>query len=175
LLIDFFHIICNLKNISRKGWIDKLSIDNPESVAEHSFSMATMAMIFSDLNQYNTEKILKMSLLHDLAESVIGDLTPGEISKIKKAELENKTMKNILENLPPNLAEYYSNIWNEYQDNQTEESILVHEFDRLDMVFQAKKYSESGHNKEKLETFFETAKNEIKNKELSDMLSKLIQ
>ena len=103
-------------------------------------------MIFSDLKQYNTEKILKMSLLHDLAESVIGDLTPGEISKIKKAELENITMKNILENLPPNLAEYYSNIWNEYQDNQTEESILVHEFDRLDMVFQAKKYSESGHS-----------------------------
>ena len=63
---------------------------NPESVADHSYSMAIMGMVISDLKHYNFEKMLKMILLHDLAESKIGDYTPGQISKIEKYELENK-------------------------------------------------------------------------------------
>jgi len=86
LILDFFHTAANLKKIPRQGWIDKLSIDNPESVADHTFSMAIMGMIFSDLENYNAEKILKIILLHDLAESITGDMTPEQISKeeIKK-------------------------------------------------------------------------------------------
>ena len=83
-LLVFFKIASNLKNISKQGWIDKLSIEHPESVADHSYSMAIMAMIISDLENYNSEKILKMVLLHDLAESKIGDLTPDQISRMKK-------------------------------------------------------------------------------------------
>ena len=83
-LLDFFKNTSNLKNISRQGWIDKLSIEHPESVADHSYSMAIMAMIISDLENYDSEKILKMVLLHDLAESKIGDLTPDQISKDEK-------------------------------------------------------------------------------------------
>ncbi|MBI5859248.1 MAG: HD domain-containing protein, partial [Nitrosarchaeum sp.] len=76
MILDFFNTSANLKKIPRQGWIDKLSIDNPESVADHTFSMAMMGMIFSDLENYDTEKILKMILLHDLAESITGDITP---------------------------------------------------------------------------------------------------
>jgi len=76
VVLDFFKNALNLKNISRQGWIDKLSIKDPESVADHSYSMAIMAMVISDLENYDSEKILKMVLLHDLAESKIGDFTP---------------------------------------------------------------------------------------------------
>ena len=41
-------------------------------------------MVISDLGDYNSEKIIKMALLHDLAESKIGDLTPDEIDKFEK-------------------------------------------------------------------------------------------
>ncbi len=73
VILDFFKNALNLKNISRQGWIDKLSMEHPESVADHSYSMAIMGMVISDLENYDSEKMLKMILLHDLAESKIGD------------------------------------------------------------------------------------------------------
>ena len=78
MMLDFFKTAANLKNISRQGWVDKLSIDDPESVADHSYSMAVMSMVISDIGNYDSEKILKMALLHDLAESKIGDYTPNK-------------------------------------------------------------------------------------------------
>ena len=63
MILDFLKDSANLKTISRQGWIDKLSIKNPESVADHSYSMAIMAMIISDLENYDSEKILKMCKL----------------------------------------------------------------------------------------------------------------
>ena len=57
VILDFFKTAVNLKNISRQGWIDKLSIEHPESVADHSYSMAIMGMVISDLEKYDTEKI----------------------------------------------------------------------------------------------------------------------
>jgi Predicted hydrolases of HD superfamily len=84
MILDFFKTAVNLKKIQRKGWKDKLSISNPESVADHSYSMAIMGMFISDLENYDTEKIIKMILLHDLAESEIGDYTPGQIPLEKK-------------------------------------------------------------------------------------------
>jgi len=81
LLLDFFNIVASLKTIPRQGWIDKLNIENPESVSDHTFSMSVMAMIFSDIQKLDTLKVLRMSLLHDVAESHTGDITPGQISK----------------------------------------------------------------------------------------------
>ena len=68
MIEDIFKSAINLKKIKRQGWIDKLSLKNPESVADHSYSMAIMGMMVSDIENYNSKKILKMILLHDLAE-----------------------------------------------------------------------------------------------------------
>jgi len=173
LLEDFFEIIINLKNVQRKGWIRKLEIKNPESVADHSFSMALMAMILSELHKLNTKKILEMVLLHDLVESVVGDFTPEEISKPKKLELENTAMEKILKILPENLIEVYQKIWNEFQLGSSEDAIFVHEMDKLEMVFQAKYYVDNGFSKEKIQPFLDTANTEIKNKHLREIMSKL--
>src|SRR4029077_4261202 len=99
MLFDFFYIISELKKTPRKGWKDKIGIVHPESVADHSFSAAVMAMIFSDLQKLDTEKMLKMALLHDVSESITGDLTPEEVSKDNKKEIENQTMNEILSRL----------------------------------------------------------------------------
>ena len=55
MIIDFFKTAANLKKVDRQGWVDKLSLDNPESVADHSYSMAIMGMVFSDLENYDSE------------------------------------------------------------------------------------------------------------------------
>ncbi len=173
MLEDFFKIIIDLKDVQRKGWMHKLKIKNPESVADHSFSMALMAMILSELQKLDTKKILEMTLLHDLVESVVGDFTPEEISKPKKLELENTAMEKILNILPENLIEVYQKIWNEFQLGSSEEAIFVHEMDKLEMVFQAKYYVDNGFPKEKIQPFIDTANTEIKNKHLREIMSNL--
>ena len=175
LILNFFNTAANLKKISRQGWIDKLSIDKPESVADHTFSMAIMGMIFSDLENHNTEKILKIILLHDLAESITGDMTPEQISKEEKTVLENNIIKKILSDLPPALQKQYCVLWEEYQLNNSKEAKIVHQLDRLEMALQAKIYSNEGHSKEKLNSFFNSARNEIKDPKLLELFRNILE
>jgi len=175
MIEKFFEKVLELKNVPRQGWKEKLEIDNLESVADHSYSTAVMSMILSDMEGLNTEKIVRMALLHDLAESITGDITPDSIRKNEKINKENIAMKQILKNLPNKIAEVYFEIWNEYQKNFTEEAILLHSIDKLEMAFQAKFYQDKGISKEKLQTFFNTAKMGIKNKNLSNIISNFIE
>ena len=175
MIEDFFQKVLELKNIPRQGWKEKLEINNLESVADHSYSTTVMSMILSDIEGLNTEKIVRMALLHDLAESVIGDITPDSIRKNEKISKENLAMKQILKNLPNKIAELYFEIWNEYQKNSSQESRLLHDIDKLEMAFQAKFYQNKGISKEKLQTFFNTAKNEIKSKKLRNILSNFME
>jgi len=131
MILDFFKIAANLKKISRQGWIDRLSLENPESVADHSYSMAIISMVISDLENYNSEKILKMVLLHDLAESKIGDYTPEQLNKEKKNNLENNAFNEIIKDLPDLIKSQYLQIWQEYQENISPESKIVHQLIHL--------------------------------------------
>ena len=174
MLLDFFNTVADLKKIPRKGWKEKVGLLTPESVADHSYNTAVMGMVLSDLKEFDTEKILRMALLHDMTESVTGDFTPEEISKKDKRKMENNAMQDILSKLPSKLASNYTKIWKEYQNGNSKEAILVHEIDRLEMALQARKYSDDGYPKEKLEMFFSTAKKEIKSKEVLAILDKIL-
>jgi len=175
LVEDFFQSVLNLKNIQRTGWKKNLDLKNGESVADHSFSMALMSMILSDLHHLDTNKILRMALLHDLAESKIGDLAPDEIEKLEKIDKENQTMEKILNDLPSVLRKEYHKIWLEYQTRKSQESVFVHEIDKLEMAFQAIEYLKKGHSKKNLQTFINSAKTEIKNEHLRNILNKLLE
>ena len=175
MLEKFFQIGIGLKTVQRKGWKDKLKIENPESVADHSYVMTLMSMILSDLEGFDTKKVMSMSLIHDLAESLVGDFTPDEISRSKKIQLENNAMEKILETLPTNLSGEYRKLWGEYQAKQTRESILVHEIDKLEMAFQAYVYLKKDKSKGAAQFFIDTANKEISNKQLREILSKLLE
>ena len=175
MIEDFFQKVLELKNIPRQGWKEKLGINNPESVADHSYSTTVISMVLSDLQGLNSEKIIRMALLHDLAESIIGDITPDHITKNEKITKENNAIKQILKNLPDDIMESYFEIWNDYQKKISKEAILLHDIDKLEMAFQAKFYQKNGISKEKLKTFFDTAKIEIKDKNLREILSNIIE
>ena len=174
MILDFFKTAANLKKIPRQGWIDKLSLENSESVADHSYSMAVIGMVISDLENYNSEKILKMILLHDLAESKIGDYTPKQLSKEKKNKLENNAFNEIIKSLPDSIKSQYLQIWQEYQKNNSPESMIVHQIDKLEMALQAKIYEKDGYSQEKLEGFFESAKLDITDPKLKELFTKII-
>ncbi len=171
---SFFKIAANLKNISRQGWVDKLSIEKPESVADHTFSMAIIGMIISDLENLNSEKILKMILLHDLAESKIGDIVPEKMDVKEKEKLENLAFYEIIKILPESMITKYTKIWKEYQENNSPESQIVHQIDKFEMALQAKIYQSQGHSEEKLEPFLESAKTSITHPRLKELFTKII-
>ena len=175
MLESFFQKVLELKSIPRQGWKNELDVDDVESVADHSYSTAMMSMVLCDLEGLDTEKIIKMALLHDLAESVIGDITPDKIKDKRKINIENKAMIQILENLPSNVSQQYIVLWNDFQKNSSKEANLLHEIDKLEMAFQAKFYLDEGISKEKLRSFFKTANNEIRNKQLRDILSSILE
>ena len=172
--LNFLKTAANLKKIPRQGWVDKLFLDDPESVADHSYSMAVMGMLISDLTGYNTEKILKMTLLHDLAESVVGDHTPEQTDRNEKNRLEDNAFDKIITDLPDPIKSQYLQIWREYQENTSPESKIVHQIDKLEMALQARIYQNEGHAKEKLEPFLKSAEAEITDPRLKELFKKII-
>lgn len=92
-LQPFFDAVLGLKTVDRAGWSAKAGIKNPESVADHTFSMCAVGMVLSDMVGLDTGKVLRMTILHDLAESVVGDYMPGEVTAKSKMAQEKKAMK----------------------------------------------------------------------------------
>jgi putative hydrolase of HD superfamily len=154
----FFHSVLELKSIKRAGWVSKVQVEDAESVADHTFSMATMAMLLSDMLGFNTHKVIKMVLMHDLAESIVGDYMPGDVTARQKLAKEKKAMKFILSGLPEEVREEYEEIWLEYLHNRTEIARFVHRMDKLEMALQANQYAKQGYSDNLLAPFFESAK-----------------
>jgi len=154
LLASFFNFVMELKAIKRSGWISKVKIKNPESVADHTYAMSTMVMVFSDILGMKTERALKMAILHDLGESIIGDYEPNEISYNEKRIKETEAIDHILNHLPAETRKEYADIWKEYLENKTDTSRLVHGVDRFEMAIQAKTYESQGYPSSILQQFF---------------------
>ena len=164
---EFLDHFYKLKEIERSGWKAKLHLKNSESVAEHTLSMIVIVLIFAEINNFNlsrTMKMIKMALIHDLGESVIGDYMPEEINLKKKKRLENKAINDIFLKIPWTFKKNYIKIWREYDDNKTEISKLIHFIDKLEMVVQAKYYYKNYKNIEKKDImpFFDSALDYIK-------------
>ena len=170
----FFEAVIGLKYVSRAGWIAKVGIKNPESVADHSFAMCAIGMVLSDMLALDTNRVLKMIVLHDLAESTVGDYMPGEVSTRQKRQEEQGAMKKIIGGLPTKMRANYARIWREYLQDKTKEARFVHRIDKLEMALQAARYSKDGHPSELLEQFFETAHKTIDADDGNDILKEIL-
>ena len=142
-MIGFVNAALNLKGVSRSGWVDA-GVEGAESVADHSYATSMIAMLLSDAEGLDTERAVRMALMHDLAESVTGDITPSQMSRDQKARRERRAMEGILSGLPDRLRRKYASLWQEYIEGETPEAALVHDADRWDMVLQAGRYCGRG-------------------------------
>src|ERR1035437_6817797 len=104
-IIDFYKYLDDLKRTKRTGWLGK-GISDSESVADHSLSVAALSMILAPKLDVDRDKLIKMALIHDIGESIIGDVqwyTPGKgIDKkvlAKKEKDEGEAVRKILKTL----------------------------------------------------------------------------
>ncbi|HEV8359378.1 MAG TPA: HD domain-containing protein, partial [Candidatus Thermoplasmatota archaeon] len=65
-----------LKRTPRAGW-KRVGIARPESVADHSWRLALMAMLYAEMLGLDAGKAARIAVLHDLAEARTGDAMPG--------------------------------------------------------------------------------------------------
>jgi putative hydrolases of HD superfamily len=151
---QFFQYAIRLKYVKRKGWSSKVKVQNPESVADHTFSMCAISMVLSDILGLDTQRVMKMVILHDLAESIIGDYMPDEISKKLKRSKEKNAINSILYCIPSNVRKKYTKIWKEYLQNKTAVAQLVHRVDKMEMILQARQYAKEGYPNKLLAQFF---------------------
>jgi putative hydrolase of HD superfamily len=159
-IIEFLKIIGKLKKIERTGWITRVGLkpEECESVAEHIFRCAVLGALISDIKGVNFEKLVKMVLLHDLQEAIMGDWDSSakrKFGEIKFREKEKESIQKLVSILPEEIREEYSNIWNEFLEQKTQEAKIALQIDKLEMVLQALEYMKEGYNKEALNRFFD--------------------
>ncbi len=163
-LINFMLAAQKLKNTPRKGWVTRLNITEPESVADHSFACALLAMSICDSKKLDSSKLVRMLLLHDLQEAITGDFDYGDkktLGEAKVKKLARAAIKEVISFLPKNLQQTYLSIWTEFEEQKTPEAILANDIDKLEMVVQAIEYEKSGIEPKKLDDFWESAKENI--------------
>ncbi len=167
--LDFFSEVGKLKDVKRTGW-QIYNVSDPETVSDHSYRLAVMCLHYcKDLNMM---RCVGMALAHDLPEITVGDVaihidkSNQTVSDEDKKTTELVAAKELFKNHP----EMFS-LWEEYEDNETPESKLVHDLDKVEMVLQALEYQTNNRTKEHLEEFFQTSEPRIqteKGKELWD-------
>ncbi|KAJ6457422.1 HD domain-containing protein [Mycena vitilis] len=163
--LAFFHLIEKLKTQKRTGWVDN-KIPNPESISDHMYRMAVLAMCSSD-RTLDISKCVMMCLVHDLAEAHVGDIAPREgITSAEKQRREEETMHNIVHDMLHNsaAAQQIEALWKEYEERKTPEARFVKasaaltrcsDLDRFEMASQAFEY-ERDHGAS-LQPFFDSS------------------
>jgi putative hydrolase of HD superfamily len=158
-----------LKRTRRSGWVE-VGVYQPESVADHTFRTAILSMLYADIEGLDPLKLLRMALIHDLPEAVIGDLTPSKKTAETK-EKEDTAINQILNLLPERQREKYLTVWNEYTEGKTREAQAVRQLEKIEMALQAKEYEKAGLASKSLERFIISAEKATSFPELRRLLS----
>ena len=141
-----YYVICNkLKNIIRTGWKDwNVKKERLESVAEHIFGTQMLAIAMKSEYQYDVDimKVIFMLAIHELGETIIGDLTQFQISKDEKIKIEHDAVKEILSNLLE--KKQIEELFLEFDSHKTKEAMFAYQCDNLECDLQSKLYDEEG-------------------------------
>ncbi|KAI0046527.1 HD domain-containing protein [Auriscalpium vulgare] len=166
--LAFFHILEKLKTQKRTGWVDN-NIPNPESISDHMYRMAVLAMCTSDAH-LDIAKCVMLAVVHDLAEAHVGDIAPREgIPKAEKRRLEAEAMRNFVHEMLHDspAAKRIQALWQEYEDQATDEARFVKDLDRFEMASQALEY-EREHDTLTLQPFFDSSIPHVRHPEVRE-------
>jgi putative hydrolase of HD superfamily len=170
----FWKYAVALKREPREGW-QKSVEERVESVADHSFAVALLAMYEGERRGYDLEKILKLALIHDLEEAITGDLTPRDkvylgASRVQRAR--ERAIRELLSKLPAKSRPAYLRLWKDLKERRSKEARLVHQLDKVEMAFQAKEYGKRT-GQRKMRDFYDSANRETNDPILKKALASI--
>lgn len=172
--LKFVSLLQKLKDVKRTGW-EIYKVKDPESVSDHSFTLAILSMLFAKEMKLNVEKCIKMALIHDIGEIYTKDIATRAkesdqiVSNKAKEKLEEKATRKVLSTLSKKYQEDLFNLWKEFKNAKSKEAILVKDLDKIEMVLQTWKYKKR--TKKDLDEFFRVADREVKRQDMKRLLS----
>ena len=129
--IEFLNAIEALKCNTRHSWT---SSGRQESVAEHSWRLAVMAMLCADeYPSMDINKVIKMCLIHDFGEAITGDIPSFYKTEQNEAE-EEQAVRKMLATLPPSLGSELQALFDEMNAKETPEAKLFKALDNMEAV-----------------------------------------
>ncbi|XP_057305083.1 5'-deoxynucleotidase HDDC2-like [Hydractinia symbiolongicarpus] len=156
--LEFFTLVGQIKRAQRTGWTHH-NVDKVESVSDHIYRMAVMTMLLEGKN-LNTTHCMKMAVIHDLAECIVGDITPFcGVSAEEKYRREKEAMFKLTSLISnEKVGNEVMSLWEEYTNQNTKEARAVKDIDRFEMILQAFEYEKSENKPGNLQTFFNSTK-----------------
>ncbi|GAB1599658.1 HD domain-containing protein 2-like [Argonauta hians] len=172
-LFEFMTLVGQLKRIRRTGWIRK-NISDPESVSDHMYRMAMLAFLAEPTLGVDRERCIKLALVHDLAESIVGDLAPSDnVSKPEKRRREETAMNLIKDMVGGAVGEEFLQLWLEYENASSKEAEYVKDLDKFEMVLQAYEYEQLDRKPKSLQEFFDSTKDRFTTSQVKKWMNEL--
>nr|XP_015803508.2 HD domain-containing protein 2 [Nothobranchius furzeri] len=168
-MLRFMKLIGQLKRVPRTGWVYR-KVKNPESVSDHMYRMAMMSLTITDPS-VNKDRCIKLALVHDMAECIVGDIAPSDnVSKEEKHRREKEAMEHLTRLLPEGLKQEIYALWEEYEHQSSPEARLVKQFDLLEMILQAHEYEELEGTPGRLQEFFDSTKGRFQHRDVLQLV-----
>ena len=125
----------------------------------YRMSILTMFAPPSLAARINIQRCTMMALVHDMAELLVGDITPVDgVLKPEKSRRETETMDYLCKGVLGNVLAGYPGeeirkLWQEYEDSETLESKYVHDIDKMELLLQMMEYERQQEGKVDLGEF----------------------
>ena len=176
----FYNTVRKLKDVKRQGWVER-GVKEPESVAEHSLVMALLCMVLPF--EGDRDRAVRMALVHDIAESVTGDIITkeswsegGTMTREEKVSLERKALYNLLSVIDGPVAEEIRSLWSEYEKGETREAAFVRDVDTAEMILQANDYYRKENFRRPLKGFWDSRNMDlIRDENIKKLLENIIE
>ena len=140
-LLEFLRDTERLKTVTRSAFTSTGQI---ESVAEHSWRLALMAMLMAPaFPDVDASRLVRMCLVHDLGEAIGGDIPAPEQARRRadgalegKSAAERRDLLTLVQPLPQSLRDEVVGLWDEYESAETPTAKLAKALDKLETILQ---------------------------------------
>lgn len=140
--VEFLYEIGALRLIPRQ-W-SRFHLPHMQNLAEHHFRVIWLSLVIAarEGKKVNTEKIIKMALVHDIAESRTGDV--DYLARQYVERHEDRAVKDMLDQT--SLQKEFLALIAEYEKRQSIESQIVKDADNLDVDMEIREQGSTGHS-----------------------------
>src|SRR4030066_123351 len=143
-IAKFLYEMGQLKRVKRSGWWIA-GVKDPESVAEHSFRTAVIAYILAQLEGADREKVVSMSLFHDMSEARTNDAHRIVRRYVNWESVDRKAVDEQSKRLPDEMAKQMVTLFEEFEKEISPEAKVVRDADLLECIVQAREYQTLGY------------------------------
>ena len=137
--LDFLYEIGSLRNVPR-GWRQHLGMDCASDL-EHMYRVMWISLILARMEGVkDEEKVLKMALVHDVAETRTSD--HSYVQKVYVTADEESAARDAM--IGTSISDMQSSILEKYEKRDSIESKIVKDADNLDIDLELKEIEEHG-------------------------------